>query len=168
MCFLISAFIVPDVPNVSIFTLCEEIFLIDFKSLIVFSFSTWLHLTIPFSPSNLIKDMPESLQSLLKRCLHCNLISWLISFFLICNCFVDVLIIKPMYLRRLPSLIIFYTSKICFLFWFNTRCKEIYYMSFLFGNVKLNFDWIVDNNHYCDWVFSSYRFYHVAEIIYWK
>ena len=59
--FLINALIVPEVPSVSIFTLLDEIFFIDFKSLIVFSFSKWLHLTIPFIPSNLTKYIPISL-----------------------------------------------------------------------------------------------------------
>ena len=83
----------------------------DFKSFIVFSFSILLHLIIPFSPSNLVKYIPNSLYSLLKSRLHCFLISSINSNLLIFEFSAVVLITKPMYLCRLPSLIICYTSK---------------------------------------------------------
>ena len=53
-----SALIVPDVPNVSTFTLSCEIIFIELSSFIVSSLSVCKHLTIPVLPSNLINRIP--------------------------------------------------------------------------------------------------------------
>jgi len=111
ICFLISAFIVPEVPNVSICTFLEEIFSIDWRSLIVLSFSVWLHKTIPLLPSNLIKRMPLLLQLVWKRFVHCDFISWSISALLISPFFIEDLTRKPIYLWRLVWLDIFTPQK---------------------------------------------------------
>ena len=66
---------------------------------------------MPFSPSNLVRYIPSSLQSLLKSFIHRFLISPIISNLLICCSLFDVLITKPIYLCRLAVLIIYYTSK---------------------------------------------------------
>jgi hypothetical protein len=95
------------VPNVSIDTFIDEIFFIEWRSLIVFSFSVWLHLIIPIFLSNLIKRMPRSWQLELKRFMHCDLISLVISAFEISPISEEDLTLKHMYLLRLFTIAMF-------------------------------------------------------------